>query len=136
VAVLVAYLATVPTVTALVADRIATALDPESGWPAVRVTLLNAFPVYPRVLDRLMVQLDCCSPDEPEAYATAAAVRAALVGCGSWVGAGAVLAGSQALSLRPIPDETYTPPITRVAVSGYVFARTGPTTEVPNGNEP
>jgi len=138
IATLVAYLTGTPSVAALVDDRVASALDTETVWPAVRITLLNAYAVYPRVLDRLMLQVDCFSPDEPEAYAVAAAVRAALVGCGGWVGDGAVLTGSTGLALHPIPDETYTPPVARVAVTGYVFARKGvpAPTEETNGNEP
>lgn len=125
VAVLVAYLAATPSVVALVDDRISSTLDADTAWPAVRVTLIAAYPVYPRVLDRLMVQLDCFSDDEPQAYAVAASVRAALVGCGGWVGDGAVLSGSTGLGLQPIPDQTFTPPASRVAVIGYVFARNG-----------
>jgi len=136
VAAVVAYLTGVATVAALVDDRVASALDTETAWPAVRVTLLSSFPVYPRVLDRHLFQVDCFATDEPAAYQLAATVRAALVGCGGWVGAGAVLTGSTDLSLRPIPDETYTPPISRVAVAGYVFARPDPREVTPNGNQP
>lgn len=120
-AVVVAYInATLPTLD----GRVATAMDAGNhAWPFVRVTLLNAYPIFPRVLDRYMVQVDCFSPEEPHAYETALAVRAALVGCAGWTGEGASLSGSQELSLRPIPDETFTPPIARVSVAGYVFAR-------------
>lgn len=124
VATLVGYLLSVPSVTDVVEDRVASAIDADNqAWPFVRVTLLSAFAIYPRVLDRYMVQIDCFSPTEIDAYGTATVVRAALVGCAGWTHDNAVLTGSQDLSLRPIPDQTYEPPLGRVSVGGYVYAR-------------
>jgi hypothetical protein len=125
-AVLRAYLVADPGTAALVGDRVSTELPHDPTWPAIRLVLINLFPSYAVRLDRVYVQLDCFDPSEAKAYEVARTARAALFACGGHVAPGAVLTGAQHLSLRPIPDDSFTPPVRRYVVAGYVYVRPDP----------
>jgi Protein of unknown function (DUF3168) len=125
-AVLRAYLVADPGTAALVDDRVSTELPNEPTWPCIRLTLINAFPSYAIRLDRVFIQADCFDPSQQLAHEVARTARAALFACGGHVASGAVLSGAQNLSLRPIPDDSYTPPVHRFVVAGYVFVRPNP----------
>lgn len=121
-----AFLLQVPEVTALVGNRIVTRLPVNPTWPAIRLTLISAFMSGFRRVDTATFQVDCFSPDEATAHRIARIVRAALADCQHFVTPTAVLLGGADLAVRPLPDESFTPPIQRYAVSASVFVRSNP----------
>lgn len=65
-------------VTALVADRVYTAVPPEPSWPLIRVLRVGGTPVVATHLDVARLQIDCWATDKQAAHLVARTVQAAL----------------------------------------------------------
>lgn len=120
------YLRARPEVTGLVGARISRDMPPATAsprWPAVRITVLSAPEVIPRVWVRALVQIDCWATGQGQADHLAETVRAVLRGSANHTTTAAVMGETTDLATRPMPDTTLTPHQPRSIVTGHVWIR-------------
>lgn len=106
-----AFLRSRSEMTALIAQRVYTALPADVVYPAVRVTQLDDIPVTTRPLHLVsaLVQVEAWGGSKSEAWNAAATARALLDELVEGVHTQGVVTGTRVGSLRDEPDITFTP---------------------------
>lgn len=110
-------------ITALVADRVYTAIPASPTWPLVRLTRIGGAPVFSRPLhlDRALIQFDVFGGPKVIAWEIAETCRAALSDLPNEPTGLGVITGIQFLSFLYVPDTTYTPARPRYVFDAAVY---------------
>lgn len=120
------HLRAAPAVTALVGDRVYSAIPKRAEWPLVRLTRVGGGPVgTPNVLDAGRIQVDAFGGSKAQARELAATVIGELVAnlAGQHDGGESTVTAVRAGSLRSNPDPTFDPPKPRYVAEVTVYVR-------------
>lgn len=117
-------------VSALVADRVYTAIPAAPTWPLVRVTQLLDVPTgAPLWGIAYTIQVEAFGGSKGDAWRIAQTCRAAIDArlAGNYTAHGAVVSGSKPGGLVDLPDDSLTPAKPRWLFSSTIYARPGAT---------
>ena len=121
-----AHLRAASSVTALVGDRVYTAIPKRAEYPLVRLWRIGGGPTAsPPVLDAARIQVDVYGGSKAQARELAATVLGELEAnlVGVQAGGESTVTATRAGTLRFQPDTTYDPPKPRYIVDVQVYTR-------------